>query len=111
MRATAKDKERLEAAAQRLVEQIKDLGAVKIILFGSLASGTISLFSDIDMIALFEGQTNSRDLTRWLYQNINTTEAIDIFAYNLKSFDKISNRPFIQKILKEGKVLYERHVS
>jgi predicted nucleotidyltransferase len=39
----------LSAETQHLVEQLKALGAVQVILFGSLARGQISLFSDIDL--------------------------------------------------------------
>jgi predicted nucleotidyltransferase len=47
MKANFQDRARLEAEIQRLVEQLKAMGATKVILFGSLARGQISLFSDI----------------------------------------------------------------
>jgi hypothetical protein len=37
MKASAQDRARLETEAQHLVEQLKAMGAVKVILFGSLA--------------------------------------------------------------------------
>lgn len=49
MKATAADRARLEAEFQSLVAQLRAMGAVKIILFGSLAWDRISLFSDIDL--------------------------------------------------------------
>ena len=108
MRATTQDKERLETETQHLVEQMKALGAVKVILFGSLARGEISLFSDIDLLVLFDVDRSPRDLTRWLYQNMQAREAVDVIAYSQKSFETIRNRPFFRHILREGKVLYER---
>jgi len=45
MRATERDLVRLEAETSRLVEQMKALGAAKVILFGSVARGRIPLFS------------------------------------------------------------------
>ncbi len=90
----------------RLVEQLKALGAVQIILFGSLASGRLSLFSDIDLLVLLERRQSARDLTRWVYQNIDTGEAVDILAYDRQAFQQVCERPFFRQILREGKVLY-----
>jgi uncharacterized protein len=53
MRATVQDKARLEQELSRLVAQLKAMDAKKIILFGSLARGELSLFSDIDLLVLF----------------------------------------------------------
>jgi predicted nucleotidyltransferase len=106
MKATSQDRARLEAETQRLVEQLKELGAIQVILFGSLARGQISLFSDIDLLALFDEERSARDLTRWVYQNIQATEAVGILAYSRRAFQEMCGRPFIQKILREGKVLH-----
>ena len=106
MKVTSQDRARLEAEAQRLVEQLKLLGAVQVILFGSLARGQISLFSDIDLLAVFDREQPSRELTRWVYQNIQTSEAVDVLAYGQRAFQQVRDRPFFQKILREGKVLY-----
>jgi predicted nucleotidyltransferase len=54
MKATAQDRARLEQETARLVEQLKAMGAKKIVLFGSLACGELSLFSDIDLLVLFD---------------------------------------------------------
>ena len=52
MRASPQRRETLLNEARRLAEQIGALGAVRVILFGSVARGNISLFSDIDLLAL-----------------------------------------------------------
>ena len=106
MKATPQDRARLEAEAQRLVEQLKALGAVQVILFGSLARGEISLFSDIDLLAVFDQERPSHELTRWVYQNIQTSEAVDLLAYGRRAFERARGRPFFQRILREGEVLY-----
>lgn len=106
MKVTVQDRARLEAETQHLVEQLKAMGAVRVILFGSLARGQISLFSDIDLLVLFDQERSARDLTRWVYQNIEAREAVDILAYNRKAFQRVRERPFFRRILLEGKVLY-----
>jgi predicted nucleotidyltransferase len=87
MKVTAQDHARLQAETERLVEQLKATGAVQVILFGSLARGQISLSSDIDLLVLFDRQQSARELTRWVYQNIEAGEAIDILAYDRQVFE------------------------
>ncbi|MBI4640823.1 MAG: nucleotidyltransferase domain-containing protein, partial [Candidatus Tectomicrobia bacterium] len=60
MKATAQDRARLEEEIARLVEQLKAMGVRKIILFGSLARGEISLFSDIDFLVFFDEDRPTR---------------------------------------------------
>ena len=64
MKPTPADHARLSAAAADLAQQLAALGAVKVILFGSLARGDLSLFSDIDLLALFAEDTPAHELTR-----------------------------------------------
>ena len=108
MRSTEQDRARLHAEVERLVSQLAALGAQKVILFGSLARGQISLFSDVDLLVLFDSTLPSRELTRQVYRAINATEAVDILAYNLNAFERLRQRPFFRHILFEGKVIYAR---
>lgn len=108
MKATAQDRARLEEEIIRLVKQLKGMGARKIILFGSLARGEISLFSDIDLLVLFDEDRPSRELTREVYQRVEIREGVDILAYSGQAMARLQNRPFFRHILSYGKVLYER---
>ena len=107
MKATAQDRARLEQEVACLVEQLKAMGAKKIVLFGSLARGELSLFSDIDLLVLFDDDRPSRELTRAVYQQIKAREAVDILAYNRQAMAALQERPFFRHILSYGKVLYE----
>jgi len=107
MKATAQDRARLEEEIARLVEQLKAMGAKKIILFGSLARGELSLFSDIDLLALFEEDRPSRELTRDVYQRLEAREGVDLLAYSRRAMAALQERPFFRHILSYGKVLYE----
>jgi predicted nucleotidyltransferase len=106
MKVTTQDHVRLEDETRRLVEQLKAMGAVQVILFGSLARERISLFSDIDLLVLFDREQSAHELTRWVYQNIQAGEAVDILAYDRQAFQQVRDRPFFRKILSEGKVLH-----
>lgn len=108
MKAAEQDRARLRTEVLRLVDQLKALGAIQVILFGSLARGEVSLFSDIDLLVLFDDSRSARHLTQWVYRQIHSSEGIDILAYNREVFERLSSRPFFRKILIEGEVLYER---
>lgn len=108
LKATEQDRRRLEAEVDRLSVQLQELGAIKVILIGSLARGQISLFSDIDLIAIFDDPRTPRALTRWVYKNLDTGEAVDVLAYNPSAFEAARQRPFLRHALQEGKVIYER---
>jgi predicted nucleotidyltransferase len=82
----------------------------KAILFGSLAKGTQSRKSDIDLILIQE--TDKRyfdrfeDILRELYQALPGRD-IEVFIYTPEELTGISHRKFIQRALQEGKVIYE----
>lgn len=108
MRAPPERYAELRAEAQRVANQLAALGAVRVVLFGSLAQGKASLFSDIDLLALFDDLRSPRELTRWVYQRIDAREAVDIIAHSVRSFTEFKDRPFWRHALKHSEVLYER---
>jgi predicted nucleotidyltransferase len=108
MKAGTAERERLEREIDALVEQLIGMGARKIFLFGSLARGQLSLFSDIDLLVLFDGEQPARDLTREVYRCLRASEAVDVLAYSLRSWERIKDRPFFRHILSYARVLYER---
>jgi predicted nucleotidyltransferase len=85
-------------------------GVRKAILFGSFASGRQSRKSDVDIVLIQD--TDKRYFDRFegilgeLYDAIRGRD-IDVFIYTPNELEKISHRKFIQRILREGKVIYE----
>ena len=83
--------------------------AVRAVLFGSWARGTQTRHSDIDLLIVTETDK------RWLDRDQDFAEMYSIFAgqgvdlliYTPGELEEISHRPFIQRILREGKVIYE----
>ncbi len=99
------------------IELIKELLApifqqnnvIKAVLFGSTSRGSSTRKSDLDIMIIKE--TGKRFFDRYdefdeIYQIIKN-RAIDILIYTPEELENISHRPFIKKILKEGKPLYE----
>lgn len=108
MKAGLAERVRLEREIESLVEQLVALGARKVFLFGSLARGELSLFSDIDLLVLFDEERPAGELTREVYRRLDSSEAVDVLAYSVKSWERIKDRPFFRHILSYAKVLYER---
>ena len=106
-RKEALEKE-LHGIVATLVEKYKP---EKIILFGSLATGKMHEWSDIDLLIIKE--TNERPLDRAtnIRQKLNYPRiAIDIFAYTPGEVKCLleEGSQFIQEILEQGRVLYEK---
>lgn len=45
--------------------------------------------------------------TGWLYRQLAPRVAADILVYTPEEWERVQGRPFIQKALSEGEVLYE----
>ena len=82
---------------------------IKALLFGSLAKGTGTKRSDVDLLILID--SDKRFFSR--YDDFNDVydllkgKSVDMLIYTPEELDKISSRSFIKKILSEGKVIYE----
>lgn len=99
------DKRKLEKELGSIVSQLKNMGAKKLILFGSLARGSVRLGSDIDLIALFDDNSTFKERMRLVYSKLDSRESVDILAYSFSEFDRIKNRPFFRQILSYGRVI------
>ena len=111
--AVAERSEILERELHRIVATlIEKYQPEKIILFGSLASGEVHEWSDIDLLVLKEDR-EERLLDRVMnvmallnYPRV----AVDIFVYTSEEIDYLlkEGSQFIAEILGQGKVLYEK---
>lgn len=96
---------------KRIVEDLKKYGPEKIILFGSAVSGSMDEYSDIDLIVI---KNTDKDFITRLGEVITYVHfslyPVDIFVYTRNEFEnmKQSHNPFIEEVLKKGKVLYEK---
>lgn len=83
--------------------------AIRAVLFGSWARGTQTRHSDIDLLIVTDTQK------RWLDRDQDFADiyglfpgqGVDLLIYTPGELKDISHRPFIQSILREGKVVYE----
>ncbi|HIC92556.1 MAG TPA: nucleotidyltransferase domain-containing protein [Syntrophaceae bacterium] len=101
-------KARLQASLDSIVNQLKGIGALKIILFGSLARGEVDINSDLDLLVLMPSTKTGKEWMNIIYDTIERRIASNIMVYNQKEFhDKLPTSSFLQNISK-GKVVYEK---
>jgi len=101
------DKNELKKA---IVSSYKKLNPVKIILFGSWCRDEEDKYSDVDIIVIYETKKRFLDRLKELYLMWNIPVAFDILAYTPEEFAKMlkEKSSFIEKINREGEVIYER---
>lgn len=104
-------RDQLRAEAVRLAEQLARLGAVRVVLCGSLVRGRVSLFSNVDLLVLFDDDRSPRELSRWVYRHVDARESVDLIAYNVRDFEQARQRPFWRHALQHSEVLYDRSAT
>lgn len=97
---------------KKIIECIKKYEPEKIILFGSYARGEIDEYSDIDLVVI--KNTDKKFLERIIEVTKliekNDSGHVDVFVYTPEEFQRMidSGNPFIENVLKEGKIVYEK---
>ncbi len=101
-------KKQLETALESLRIQLINLGAKKIILFGSLNENEIDVNSDLDLFVLMPSSKTGKEWISYIYENLERDVASDIIVYNEDEFhEQLPNNSFLREIKKNGKILYE----
>ncbi len=102
-------KKELDRNLERIKKQLIDMGAIKIILFGSYAQGQVRSSSDIDLLAIMPSDKPGRDWMGKIYEEVEREVDCDIIAYTWKELEeKIPVSRFLRYALNTGKVIYER---
>jgi predicted nucleotidyltransferase len=87
----------------------KNSGAKKVVLFGSIARGSQTKKSDLDLMII--AKTDKRFFERYEQfeeiHDIIDDRAVDMLIYTTEELFRISHRPFIKQILSEGETIYE----
>jgi predicted nucleotidyltransferase len=93
--------------AKRLTSAAVDLGAQRVILFGSLAQGNPGLVSDLDMLIVWDTPLDFLARTAELYRRLRPRVPVDLLVYTPYEMARMAHRPFVRRVLEEGSVLYE----
>jgi len=94
--------------SQKLIDEIvKAIRSIvepeKIILFGSSVRDDFSQNSDIDIALVGIDRERIYEIKDYINQSVHTLKDVDIIC-----FEEITNRNLKKRILKEGRVIYER---
>ena len=94
----------------RLLDQLKEYRPEKVILFGSEVKNSSDFYSDIDLIIIKNTRKLFLDRIKEVLKIIKPNFAIDILVYTPGEFQKMvsDGNPFLEHVLKEGKVIYEK---
>ena len=97
------------SSMESITKQLVDLGALKIILFGSLASGNIDVSSDLDLLVIMPSTQSGKQWMKDIYENTKRRIAADIIVYNQTEFEiERQHSHFLRNILDSGRVIYEK---
>lgn len=98
-----------QAEFERIVARLIQMGATRVILFGSRARGSHRPDSDYDVIVVLPGDESQRYGARLagLYERVAPTIAIDMLLYTPSEFERlVRERAFVRRAVAEGKVLH-----
>ena len=101
----------LEAELERWVRLlIENYNPQRILLFGSLATGAVDEWSDVDLVIVKETPLRFLDRIREVLELLHPRVGLDVLVYTPEEFDRLTQeRGFVrQEILEKGQLLYER---
>ena len=108
----ARKEKRRKAIARNLEKierQLVGMGVLRIVLFGSYASGNTRSWSDLDIIAVMPSTRTGKEWMKKIYDEVDRDVACDILAYtNEELQNTIPVSRFLRHALKTGRVIYER---
>ena len=96
----------LTAESERLAALLVKRGAVLVVVFGSVARGTVAPTSDLDMIAVIESDLPFIARLERLYHELQPNVGLDLLVYTPREFEEMRVRSFVRQALTEGKVLH-----
>jgi predicted nucleotidyltransferase len=96
---------------EKVVQCLKKYNPEKIIVFGSYSRGDSDEYSDLDFVVI--KKTKKRFLRRLIEVAKlidNNLGDVDVFVYTPEEFRRMIEweNPFIENVLNEGRVIYEK---
>ncbi len=100
----------LQETLARLVELLAaDPAVQRVILFGSYARGRADLLTDLDLVVIQSSEQDFLSRMVELHRRIGPLPVdADILVYTPQEWERIQDTPFGHRVLREGKVLYEK---
>lgn len=103
---------RLQASLDAIVRQLVDLGALRIILFGSFVDGEVDVHSDLDFLVIMPSSKSGKEWSKAVYDAVERGAAAGIIAYNQVEFEEaLPTSSFLERVVNSGRVVYEKAVQ
>ncbi len=100
--------QRLNAAPGRIVERLSGVDGIRrVSLFGSYARGRRDLFTDLDVLVVWETERPLLERLRFLYPLLYVGIGLDLICYTRAEFETMRDHPFLREALKDEVLLYE----
>ena len=106
-RRRAAHREALQQEVERLTAAAAELGARRVVLFGSLTRGEPGLTSDLDLLIVWDTSLSFLERTAELYRRLRPRVAADLLVYTPAEMEHMAYTPLVRRALQEGRVLYE----
>jgi len=117
--ADRRDQQRHSAERKQLLNQelnrclrllVEHISPEKVILFGTLAQGSVNMWSDIDLVIVERTLLPFFQRIKRVRKLLQPKVGMDIMVYTPEEFDQLCvERPFFQEeIVARGKIVYER---
>jgi predicted nucleotidyltransferase len=101
-------RELLRHSAGAIVSKLAALDAEKISLFGSYARGRADLFTDLDVLVIWNTDKPFIERAGIVHSLLALPVDLDVLCYTPEEFRRMRDTPFIKKILEDEVVLYEK---
>jgi predicted nucleotidyltransferase len=101
-------RQRLEEALGAVLPQLAAMGAHKVILFGSLASGTVDSESDLDLLVLMPNTRTGKEWIDEIYSTVERQVKTDFVVFNIDEYRaSLPSNTFLREISASGRIVYE----
>jgi predicted nucleotidyltransferase len=94
----------LRNALDRITAQLRDMGALKVIVFGSFAHGDVTSGSDLGLVAVMPSTKGGKEWRGQIYEEVDR----DILAYTQEEVEKLLPASgILRTALQTGRTVYE----
>ena len=102
-------KRQLTDALKEIAQDLKAMGAIKIVVFGSYVSGTIRRWSDLDILAVMPSTKTGKEWFKEIWDKVDSGVSADVLPFTEEELiRKTETSSFIRHAIKTGKVIYEK---
>ncbi len=99
----------LTGELHRISGQLADLGALRVIVFGSYAANTIRSSSDLDIIAVMPSTRTGKEWRRYIPDAVEHEIACDLLVYTEPELiETLPVSSFLRHAISTGRTVYEK---